>query len=250
MPPKTRRSRPRAPSLQASGASTEQLNYLSIDVLRLDRNNPRLPPSASELEEVDLLKYVAGKYNTIKVGESIARYGFFLSEPLIVVPDGDTYVTVEGNRRLTALKILSDRSLSDGVRNQRQWDRLELRITEAPSTVPCVVAQDRSRVLAIMGFRHISGIEDWDPPQQARFIAQLVDVEKLPLDEVAEIVGESVTNVRSAYRNHRILEQASSAFGLNVDRAEDDFGVFTRAMVSRGVRQYIGAPLASRDDRA
>lgn len=81
---------------------------------------------------------------------------------------------------------------------------------------------------------------------KARFIASLVDgydgQEPKGFDEAADLVGESKTEVMAAYRNFKILLQASSEFRINTSAAEEEFGVFTRAMSTNALRQFIGAP--------
>ena len=63
---------------------------------------------------------MAAAYDAITIAESIARHGYFESEPLVAVPyeaaypgekrgeRSGEYVVVEGNRRLTALRALAD----------------------------------------------------------------------------------------------------------------------------------------------
>ena len=41
--------------------------------------------------------------------------------------------------------------------------------------MPVVVLPDRAAATPIIGFRHISGILQWQPYAQARYIARLVD---------------------------------------------------------------------------
>lgn len=109
--------------------------------------------------------------------------------------------------------------------------------------MPVVIAESRAEVAPIIGYRHISGIEPWDAFAKARFIAFIVDREEAGgFDEVADLVGDSRTEVMSAYRNYKILIQGEKEFGLRTDEAASEFGVFTRAMSSNAVRNYIGAP--------
>lgn len=227
--------------IDAKGDSYQEI---SLDLLRLDPLNPRLPPEAQELEEPELLRHIAERYNTAEVARSIARHGFFKSEPLIVVEDDQAnrpYIAVEGNRRLVSLRILTEPDLSTGLDNEREWREIELEVS-IPSTIPCVVTGSRTRVAAIIGFRHISGIEQWEAVQKARFIADLIDEQELSFQETAELVGEPEKEIRSQYRNYGIVEQGKESFSLNVERVEEDFGVFTRAMSSRPLRAHIDAP--------
>ena len=80
----------------------------SIDDLLLDPQNPRLPVEVQEGSPDELLKYIASHYEPLEIGRSIARHGYFPSEPIIVVEEDGEHVVVEGNRRIAALLLLAD----------------------------------------------------------------------------------------------------------------------------------------------
>ena len=214
---------------------------LPLDRLTLDSANPRLPDSIRGASERTLVKYIAETYNAISIGRSIALFGYFGSEPLVVIPaEENTYVVVEGNRRLVALRILSDPSIAAGFDDAREWCQQGARV-EHFRTVPVVVAQDRRAVAPVIGYRHISGIEQWDPFPKARFIAGLVDDQQLSFEDVADLVGETKTAVAAHYRNYAIAKQAQDDFGIDTALATERFGVFTRMMTSLHLRTHIGA---------
>jgi len=215
---------------------------LPLTKLRLDPKNPRLASGEqSELNQQDLLLELVNSANIYQVAESIANHGFFDSEPLIAVEESGEFTVVEGNRRLAALQILNDDALRSRLpKKTGAWASLGR--GNAPDTVPVVVVRNRASVVPLLGYRHISGIEPWDPVAQARYIVNLVEDEELTLEEVAQQVGRPLTEVRSMYRNHEILRQADQEFGLDVTNAEKGFGVFTAAMGRPVLRSYISAP--------
>jgi hypothetical protein len=227
----------------AEGIADEIAFIPSFDHLRLDPKNPRLPLALRDGDQEDILRHIAGTYEPILVGRSIARYSFFPSEPLIVVEESGEDIVVEGNRRLVALKLLTDPDARELVADP-EWEKLagETRLPEAG--IPIVRAVDRDAVAPIIGYRHIAGIQEWDPLPKSRFITDFIDGEdELSFAAVSELVGESEGDVRRLYRNFSIVQQARG-FGLDTSRAEADFGVFDRAVVG-GVRAYIGAPAPS-----
>jgi len=191
-----------------------------------------------------LLVYILYTYDAIGVARSIARHGYFESEPLIVIPDDHgAYFVVEGNRRLVALKILADPTLAEGLDDADEWRELAEAAT-LPGLVPIVVARDRREVVPIIGYRHISGIEPWEPYAKARFIASLVD-DGMKFQDVANLVGEAPTSIANHYRNHAIVKQAEQDFEIDASRVVKRFGVFTRAMNSPALRAHIAAPAPS-----
>jgi hypothetical protein len=227
-----------------------KLRRIGLDSLKPDPENPRLPPQDQGASEADLYRYMAEHFTAIEVARSIARHGFFESEPLIAIAGKkeagkQTYLVVEGNRRLVALKGLADQKLRRTFKRPADWEEIAKGV-KLPANYPVVVAEDRRSVAPIIGFRHISGIEPWRPLQKARFIAELVDKTD-SFAQVAMEVGESETSVRSHYRNFQIYDEARE-FGLDVEGLELNFGTFTRAMNSVALRAYLSAP-APRDVR-
>jgi hypothetical protein len=219
--------------------------YRPLTELHLDPQNPRLPPDIRGLPEADIAVFIERQYDPLNVARSIAKHGYFSSEPLIAIHEGDVDIVVEGNRRLVALKGLTEPDLRARFAKQREWDRLATESAagaRVPALIPVVFADSRIAVAPIIGYRHITGILAWDPFSQARYVAQLVDDHDMTLQQTADLLGEDVTVIRSRYRNYKVVEQARTAFDLDVTNAETDFGVLTRALQSRGIREYVGAP--------
>lgn len=221
-----------------------KVHRLQLGVLRLDPLNPRLPEEVQGGSQEELAEYISQAYDPLSVAASIAEHGYFESEPLIAVPDGEQFIVVEGNRRLTALLGLADEQLRARLEGTSAWASAAADAAATgrlPSTVPVLVVSDRRTVAPIIGFRHISGIMQWEPFAKARFIAALVDDEGLSFQDVATLVGEKRGDVASNYRNYRILRQARDSQDLDTDRVEESYGVFTAAMGQRALRTYIGA---------
>lgn len=242
-------------------ASGTLLRNVELSQLRPDWLNPRFPPGAERQfqSDADVYAYIDKKFDAVAIAESMARHGFFPTEPLIVIPqdldaavsgpDGDgkadkgpQYIVLEGNRRLTALQGLTQATVRSRMQDPR-WATLQL-AKPMPSLIPVLVAQSRAEVAPILGYRHVTGIAPWDPYQQARYVASLIDDgDELMASDVAQLIGRDLSEVRSFYRNYSIVEQARDVFGLeDVDRIVDEFGVWTRALTSVGIRDYIDAP--------
>src|SRR4051812_44936650 len=75
--------------------------------LWLDVKNPRLPEDLAPRTQEQLAEHIANEYNTIDVARSMVEHGYFDSEPLVAIKSGGKLIVVEGNRRLTALKVLT-----------------------------------------------------------------------------------------------------------------------------------------------
>jgi hypothetical protein len=222
-----------------------ELEYRPLGQLHLDPQNPRLPLDMRGRSRDEIAVYIERQYDALNVATSIARNGFFPSEALVIVREDDHDVVVEGNRRLVALLGLTDAELRSRYSRRRDWELMaqEAAANQAvPTEIPVVVASNRLAVAPLIGYRHITGILGWDPFSQARYVAQLVDDHHLEFEAVATMMGEQLTVIRSRYRNFKIVEQARTGFDLDVEQAESDFGVLSRALQAQGIREFIGAP--------
>ncbi len=219
---------------------------VSVNDLLLDDENPRLPEDFKANTQKALLKWMANEYNTLEVARSIAEHGYFDSEPMIAIKDGNKYKVVEGNRSLTALKLLLDSDLRESLELEEAdaWEELATD-SQLEDRFPIDVAKNRKAIAPIIGFRHIAGIEPWEPWAKARFIAKQVEQENQSFAEVARIVGEEEAEVRAHYRNYRVTRDAEKKLRVPADKVKDSFGFFTRAMNSVSLREHMGAPAPS-----
>lgn len=214
-----------------------------LETLSLDRRNPRLPERLRQAGSRELLEHIAKEYSLLRIARSIARNGFFTSEPLIAVREGRNLVVVEGNRRLATLTLLATPSIADELGLDHAADWRELSESERiPDTVPTIIVRHRREVAAVLGYRHIAGIEPWDPWAKARFIAGLIDEDGLSFAEASGEVGDDESEVRAHYRNQAIVNAAERTAPTSAERARGEFGVFTRSMNSPHLRRHIGAP--------
>ena len=222
---------------------------LELRTLRLDPQNPRLPADLRGSSQEDLAVHLELGFDAMTVGESIAAHGYFGSEPLIVIADAaapDTWIVVEGNRRLTALLGLVDEKIRSEFANPEPWNKLAATATLSETDlIPVVVLKDRAAATPIIGFRHISGILQWQPFAQARYVAGLVDDEGMTFSEVAHMIGIDKTRVGNLYRDQAIAQQARD-LGLETGPLEESFSLLTVAMNTTKLRDHIGAPIGSR----
>jgi hypothetical protein len=75
-----------------------------------------------------------------------------------------------------------------------------------------------------VGFRHINGIKPWDSFSKAKYVAQVHETFKIPLQTVADSIGDLHATVRRLYRGFKVLEQAESEGVFDrEDRAKNRF---------------------------
>src|SRR5579872_2795700 len=85
---------------------------LSVTSLLLDQQNPRLPQSGGAFGQRQIIDELVTHDSVYELAKDIAAQGFFPTEVLLGVRDGDQVVVIEGNRRLAALKLLINPELA------------------------------------------------------------------------------------------------------------------------------------------
>lgn len=199
----------------------EHVTYIELDNLELDPQNPRLPASLDANDETTILKHIAETTAIEDLMSAIAENGYFPGEPLIVVPkDGEPekFLVVEGNRRLTATKLLNNpyRYKNPGKRVISIAEGAQHR----PETLPVIIRRDRSEVLPYLGFRHITGIREWDPLAKARYMKQLMDALSDP-DAAPSERYYSVARKIGSRRDH--IKRSLDALAVYQLMERDDF---------------------------
>lgn len=221
---------------------TEHLE-LTIDQLLLDQENPRLGSTASQSEALEgLVLLNPGHFRNLMA--SIRNEGLDPGDSLYVIQleDGqDDHVVLEGNRRLSALKVLSNPDVLAGtgladsvtkplVREATGFDRTEV------EPIRCVRFDDRDEANEWIRRRH-TGVADgegritWKPLDIQRFSNDYTTV------DVIEFVG------RNAGYSREEWDKAHAAVGGGKSTN------LTRLLESAAGRQHLGISVATEGGR-
>ena len=172
---------------------------LDIESLTFDKENPRLPTTIRG-DDNEILEYLATRTGIERLLLSIGENGFFLGEAIIVIrhEESDKYIVIEGNRRLAALKLLKNPSLVDRVSIRTAVEEAKHR----PSEVPAYIANSREETLQYLGFRHVSGVQRWDPLAKARYLKILFDRCHGEPEQRYRSVAREIGSKANAVRRH------------------------------------------------
>ncbi len=217
---------------------------IALEQVFLDPNNPRfgldrhLPDSRIDEENVqknarDLIEREI-KIDDLKA--SILRYGFVPTDPVVVRAFAkDKYVVLEGNRRITTLKKL--------VEAHRKGElHLDKAVLDSMTGFHAFVYEGNNPdiVWLVQGLRHMSGIKEWPPLQQAAFIAKIEDqIRSKPregrgrapgLPTVAKAAGVSTSAASRLLRSHYAFKAArdDDEYGERIEK--DKFSIFSEAV--------------------
>lgn len=225
---------------------SNEIKEYSVESVHLDAQNPRLPLFLHGRPEGELLAWLYANGNLEELAQSFLDNGFFAHEPLIILAGRrkGSYVALEGNRRLAALKILLEEPVAGDIRFAGIVASEARR--KALREIPCYLIEKRESAHDFIGFRHIGGLMPWGPEAKARYLSSEVDrLAKRkttdPFREVGRRVGSNATGVRNSYIALNILVTARDEFGLKIDYVyRERFGVWFRCMNSEELRNYIG----------
>lgn len=220
--------------------------------LKFDPENPRFYRlnDASDVESVvDEMLDKEGAQNLML---SIGQKGYFAGEPLLVVSeDGNApFTVVEGNRRLAAVKLLNG-EISPPPRRRASVAqiRAEAVVQNFPTQLPCLVYTNRRDVLRYLGYRHITGIQEWDALSKARYLAELKetfyqDASKLEqLKSLANEIGsrsDYVAQLLTALNLYIRAETTQDFFGLPLDAKDVEFSYLTTALNYSSICEWLG----------
>lgn len=192
-----------------------KIEPIEIERLLLDPDNPRLAHVDVSKGPEGLVKAMWQEMAVSEVALSIAENGFFPEEPLLAIPAKGSskkdphYIVVEGNRRLTAVLLLTDDSLRARVK-ATDLPKLTASQRRRLGYLPVAVYPDREALWEYFGFRHVNGPKEWDALAKATYVAQVRRNLGIDLDTIARKIGDQHSTVKRFYRGYVLLEQAEN----------------------------------------
>lgn len=233
----------------------EEVEY---EKLHLDMENPRLPSELPRTRK-EVLTWIAKTTGIADLMTAIGKNGFFSGEPVVVYPHPKKqqghYIVIEGNRRLVAVSLLHD--LGECEKPTAQIVEAHRQAKHQPEKLPVVILKTRAEVLPYLGFRHITGIKEWDPLAKARYLKQLFDQtssSKTPTKryfEIAQTIGsrrDAIKRILDALAVYKII--ATNDFFDIADLNEESikFAILSTALADSRIGEYAGTIKNSGND--
>ncbi|NOT04744.1 MAG: hypothetical protein HOP27_09125 [Anaerolineales bacterium] len=154
---------------------------IPVNQLLVDTQNPRLPEMQTNQDDAIRLMIKAQGSKVFALAQHLATYGTNPASLLIVIPNPENqkkYYVLDGNRRLTALRLLERPGLSEGILNGSIFQKikdLSLKYKNNPvNELECVVFNDREQAdlwvqLIHRGENQGVGLVKWDGQVAARY---------------------------------------------------------------------------------
>lgn len=233
-----------------------QIQYIDFRKLVFDPDNPRLPFSLRAKKndpdyEESVIKWMLQFENVTELIGSIGEKGYFAAEPILAVPNkSGNYEVIEGNRRLTAIKLLNNPALATAKKASVQ--EIVSEAETIPTEIPCIIFLTRSEVLSYLGYKHITGVQPWDSLAKAKYLKQLQQT--LPTNDdfytqcrkLAKMIGSKANYVKLLLVGVEIFEKIEENDFYNIptlDEENFEFGVFYTALSRENISQYINVNL-------
>lgn len=234
----------------------QRIDNIPIGNLKLDLYNPRLPKSKQGVDENTVIDFLLLEAATLELMEAIGENDFFAGEMLLVVPDvkdNGKYVVVEGNRRLTAVRLLGDPALAKVKKNATK--EIAEKAKYKPTVIPCLIFQDRSDIQKYLGFVHITGKKSWRMLEKARYLSELRKSEQfmsLPFQsacrEIARIIGSKSPYVKKLLVSFLLYEIVEDEKFYRIDGLSDEsfyLNYFSDGLQKENIRDFLNVDLDS-----
>lgn len=238
--------------------SEQNIQFIQLDNLKLDLQNPRLPSSMrkKKLDKAEIVNWMLNDASIIELMLAIGEAGFFIGEALLVVPDNkeeNKYIVVEGNRRLTSAILLNEPHLatSQKIKITKVLEETIVR----PKDLPCIIFNTRDEINKYLGYRHITGVKSWGILPKARYLNELLkelDDEDFTVKcrKLAKSIGsrsDYVRNLLTAYKLYLIIEDNAFFKISQLDETSLHFNYLADSLNRENIRNYINVDLKSND---
>ena len=220
---------------------------ISVDQLQLDFRNPRLEGVITEHSEESMIAHLYRAEDLGELLQSIAANGYMDIEPFIVLQESEQFTVLEGNRRLSAVRLLRDRELANRISKTTQTviqvPEISEQNRETLEHISVYRVDSREDADAFIGFKHINGAARWSSYAKARFVTRWHKTGGMSLDSIANQIGDRHTTVKRMVHAIYVLEQAQedSLFDLE-DRWNPRFSfshLYT-ALSRPDYREFLG----------
>jgi hypothetical protein len=239
--------------------SPKKIEWISSGDLDFDPKNPRFFRLHGDSTDETVVSEMLDDEGVQDLMSSIGQQDYFPGEPLLVAPVEDgRFIVVEGNRRLAAVKLLNG-ELQAPKRKARSVAMLVDDAKFKPTELPCIVYESRDLVLRYLGYRHITGIKEWDALSKARYLADLRETfySHLPGDEqlrtIAKEIGsraDAVGKLLTGLALFDVAEDEKFFKKNNLNPEAMDFSYVTTAIGYRSIATWLGlddGPMGSAD---
>lgn len=223
---------------------------LRVSELNLDLRNYRIGQQDGQQEAIKAIIEDQDD-RLVNLAEDLLDIGLSPAELLIVTPDEEDdgfYTVLEGNRRITALKLLEVPALASGTSVYADFTKLAPRFAKNPiRQIRCVIMDTKDEAMPWIERRHSNGLdgrgqESWKPRGKANFeadygtrgksgvrpskaVLDLLDSKKMLDSKVASALNRKTTTMDRVFRYSGFGDETGIRFNANGEISFDNGNV-------------------------
>ncbi|MAX86740.1 MULTISPECIES: hypothetical protein [Thalassolituus] len=234
--------------------SNQKLQWIHVDDLRLDVENPRLPDSLSRKsrDESKIINWMLQDASLLELMTAISENGFFVGESLLVVKENGQNVVIEGNRRLASVKLLNDPEIAI-VHSRKVKEVVSNSKNDPDESLPCIIFESRESIEQYLGYRHVTGVKSWGVLAKARYLKTLArhsegeDISELSKDLARKIGSRSdyVRHLLVAYDVYEVVVENGYFRVPGLNETTIHFNYFVDSIRRENVREFLCVDLNS-----
>lgn len=244
----------RRPPAQAVSDAPPPIVRVRTEELHFDPQNPRFYRLNNSGEEAQVIEEMLDDEGVQDLMASIGQKGYFEGEPLLVTREGGKLIVVEGNRRLAAVKLLNREIDPPARRRTSVEDIRRAAVVPIPTELPCIEYPDRRSSMRYLGYRHITGIKEWDSLSKAQYLMDIRqefyrELSKNELTKtLARDIGSRADYVGQLLTGLQLYHNAANKrfFGLPMSSKDVEFSYITTSLNYKKITDWLG--LDGRDD--
>lgn len=179
-----------------------EIKEIKLDKLLINPDNFRYEPVENQEEALKVMINEQGE-KLVNLIKDIIKNGLNPAELVTVLEVNNLYLTLEGNRRVTALKILNNPEIIKDINNE-QWKRVNksLKNGENPmiTNIMCVVYKNEEDSYKWIKLKHTGenkgkGTVGWDSQSERRYLEKISGIKPKILKIIDYIDGSDEFNV-------------------------------------------------------
>ena len=214
--------------------------------LSFDWQNPRIPSQYLKgvVSHTDMTVFLYHTYAVSELATSMALAGYFPQDPMTVTREHGLDTVLDGNRRLAAIRVLTDPELAAKLHAKLPEPRPGA--LETLGRIPIFLTDRRSNWRRTLK-THAYGRTTWHSRNRADYIHHLHQEHDATAEEIAEQTGYNSRAVRELYRTAEIVRQAQEKLSFNQDGETTGITTFSRlhqALRMDNILSFIGLPTA------
>lgn len=229
-------------------SNVPQVTRIPTSDLSFDPKNPRFYRLNENYSVDAVIEEMLDDESVQDLMLSIGQKGYFEGEPLLVTHEAGQRIVVEGNRRLAAVKLLNGELQPPSRRRASVRQLLTDVVVPAPTELPCIEYSSRRDIMRYLGYRHITGIKEWDSLSKAKYLSDIREefyhdqAQSEQMKSLARDIGsrsDYVAQLLTALRLY-IHAEDDQFFQLPITANDVEFSYLTTALNYRKITDWLG----------